>query len=165
MTTDVVTHGGDPQVGNLATPINASGFTKVFINALPAYRQGLSPFRRSLEIGMAHGYFVYGPLALLGPLRDSDLAATAGLLASIGMISILTVALSLYASTDPNKPVATVTTPNPPEDLGTKEGWNEFASGFFLGGCSGAIFAYFLCSTPHLAPLMEVVGRVWSSAP
>ena len=165
MTTDAVTHGGDPQVGNLATPINASAFSKVFINALPAYRPGLSPLRRSLEIGMAHGYFVYGPLALLGPLRNSELAATAGLLASIGMISILTVALSLYASANPNKPVATVTTPNPPAELGTKEGWSEFASGFFLGGCSGAIFAYFLCSTPHLQPLLEVVGGVWSVTP
>ncbi|NEP48678.1 MAG: photosystem I reaction center protein subunit XI, partial [Moorea sp. SIO3C2] len=38
MNMDVINHGGDPQVGNLATPINSSGFTKAFINNLPAYR-------------------------------------------------------------------------------------------------------------------------------
>ena len=165
MTADLVTHGGDPQVGNLATPINAAPFLTAYINALPAYRQGLSPFRRSLEIGMAHGFFLYGPLALLGPLRNSDLSATAGFLGAIGIISILTIALSLYASANPNSPVATHTTPNPPEELGTQEGWSEFASGFFVGGCSGAIFAYFLCTTPHLQPLLEVAGGVWSVTP
>ncbi|NER29259.1 MAG: photosystem I reaction center protein subunit XI, partial [Symploca sp. SIO1C4] len=65
MTMDVVQPAGDPQIGNLATPVNSSGFTTAFINNLPAYRPGLSPFRRGLEVGMAHGYFLYGPLALL----------------------------------------------------------------------------------------------------
>jgi len=163
MTTDVVTHGGDPQVGNLATPVNASGFTKAFISNLPAYRSGLSPFRRGLEVGMAHGYFLYGPFAVLGPLRDSDLSATAGLLATIGLVGLLTIALSLYGSIGSGSPIATVTAPNPPEDLGTKEGWSEFASGFLLGGCGSAFFAYFLCGTPHLEPLVRVVSQVWSS--
>ena len=164
MTIDVVQHGGDPQVGNLATPINASGIIKAYINALPAYRKGLSPTFRGLEVGLAHGYFLYGPLAVLGPLRDSDIATTAGLLAAIGLVSILTIGLSLYASTGgSHEPAATVTTPNPPEELGTKQGWSEFAGGFYLGGCSGAIFAYFLCTTPHLEPLINVVSNVWSS--
>ncbi|MGK7876019.1 MAG: photosystem I reaction center subunit XI [Xenococcaceae cyanobacterium] len=163
MTTDVIQHGGDPQVGNLATPVNASGFTKAFIRNLPAYRKGLSPNRRGLEIGMAHGYFLYGPFAILGPLRDSEFGSVAGLLAAIGLISILTVALSLYGAASVSKPTATVTTPEPPEELGTKEGWSEFASGFFLGGCGGAFFAYFLCLTPHLGPLEKVVSNVWSS--
>ena len=159
---DVIQHGGDPQVGNLATPINGSGFSKAFINNLPAYRQGLSANRRGLEVGMAHGYFLYGPFALLGPLRETDLSNTAGLLATLGMIAILTVALSIYAGTGSGNPVATLTTPNPPADLNSKEGWSEFAGGFFLGACGGAFFAYFLCQTPHLETLVKIAGHVWS---
>ena len=160
---DAVTHGGDPQVGNLATPLNSSDFSKTFIRNLPAYRAGLSPFRRGLEVGMAHGYFLYGPFLVLGPLRGTESFELAGLLAAVGLISILTIALSLYASAMGGKPVATVTTPDIPEDLGTKAGWSDFASGFFVGGCGGAFFAYFLCSTPHLGPLQDVVKAVWSS--
>jgi photosystem I subunit XI len=159
---DVIQHGGDPQIGNLATPINGSGFSKAFINNLPAYRQGLSANRRGLEVGMAHGYFLYGPFALLGPLRETDLSATAGLLATLGMVAILTVALSIYGGAGTGKPTATLTTPNPPADLGSKEGWSEFASGFFLGASGGAFFAYFLCQTPHLETLVKIAGHVWS---
>lgn len=142
---DVITHGGDPQVGNLATPINASAFSKAFINNLPGYRQGLSAQRRGLEIGMAHGYFMYGPFALLGPLRNAEYAGVAGLVATVAMVSILTLALSLYGSAGVSTATATLTTPNPPENLGTKEGWSEFASGFLVGGCGGALVAYALC--------------------
>lgn len=163
MTMDAISHGGDPQVGNLATPLNSSGFSKAFINNLPAYRKGLSANRRGLEVGMAHGYFLYGPFAILGPLRGTDLATTAGLLATIGMVTILTIALSLYAAAGSGAPLATLTTPEPPEDLGTKEGWSEFAGGFLLGGCGGAFFAYFLCLTPHLAALQSIAAGVWSS--
>lgn len=163
MTTDAISHGGDPQVGNLATPLNSSGFSIAFINNLPAYRKGLSAHRRGLEVGMAHGYFLYGPFALLGPLRATEVAPTAGLLATVGMVAILTVALSIYGAAGSGAPVATLTTPEPPEELGTKEGWSEFASGFFLGGCGGAFFAYFLCLTPHLADLQSIAAGVWSS--
>lgn len=160
---DVIQHGGDPQVGNLATPINASAFSKTFLNNLPGYRKGLSAQRRGLEIGMAHGFFIYGPFAVLGPLRDSDYASLAGLLAAVGLISILTVALSLYGSVGVSTPTATLTNPHPPENLGTSEGWSEFASSFLLGGCGGAFFAYFLCSTPFVEPLVRIAGSVWSS--
>lgn len=47
--------------GNLATPINSSPLVKAFINNLPAYRRGLSPIRRGLEVGLAHGYWLVGP--------------------------------------------------------------------------------------------------------
>ena len=53
---DVIKPAGDPQIGNLETPINASALTKAFIGNLPAYRAGLSAQRRGLEIeiGRAH---------------------------------------------------------------------------------------------------------------
>ena len=44
---------GNPQLGNLATPINSSGLVKTYINNLPAYRPGLSPFLRGA--GNRHG--------------------------------------------------------------------------------------------------------------
>ena len=163
MTTDIIQPAGDPQVGNLATPLNSSGFSKVFIRNLPAYRKGLSAHRRGLEVGMAHGFFFYGPFAILGPLRDSDYAAAAGVLAAVGLVTILTVALSIYSSAVVGKPSETVTTPDVPEELGTSEGWSEFAGGFFLGGCGGAFFAYFICLTPHLALLQSIAAGVWSS--
>jgi len=153
---EVVKPAGDPQIGNLATPINSSGVVKAFIGNLPAYRHGLSAQRRGLEVGMAHGYLLIGPFAKLGPLRDSDVANLAGLLAAVGLVVILTIGLSLYASTSPSKPVANITTPNVPEDLGTQEGWNEFASGFLVGGIGGAGFAYLLLSN---LPVLESISK------
>ncbi|MEO0456189.1 MAG: photosystem I reaction center subunit XI [Cyanobacteria bacterium P01_A01_bin.114] len=138
----------DPQVGHIATPISASAVTRTFINNLPAYRKGLSPFSRGLEIGVAHGYWFYGPFALLGPLRNSDVSGVAGVLAAVSFVFILTVAMSIYAATSPDAPTATVTTPNPPAELATQEGWSNLASGFLIGGCSGAFFAYLLNQTP-----------------
>jgi len=155
MAMEMVRDAGDPQVGNLATPVNSSDFTKAFINNLPVYRDGLSSNRRGLEIGMAHGYLLYGPFALLGPLRDSDLGPFAGLLAAIGLVSILTICLSIYGDVGVSAPQPSVTTPNPPSDLGTKEGWSDFASGFWIGGCGGAAFAYFLCTTPQVQQVVE----------
>ncbi|MES1023960.1 photosystem I reaction center subunit XI [Gloeocapsa sp. BRSZ] len=140
----------DPQIGNLETPINNSSLVKWFINNLPAYRPGITPLRRGLEVGMAHGYWLLGPFAKLGPLRDTDVANIAGLLATLGMVVISTLAVSLYAATDPPKPVATVTVPNPPDTFDTTEGWNTFASGFLIGGVGGAIVAYFILANIEL---------------
>lgn len=155
MTANLTQPLDDPQVGNLATPINSSGFTKALINNLPAYRKGLSANRRGLEVGMAHGYFLYGPFALLGPLRDTEMGDLAGLVAAVSLITILTIALSLHGGVREGKATATLTTPNPPAEFGTKEGWGEFASGFLLGGCGGAAFAYFLATTPLLQNLIS----------
>lgn len=160
MSMEAITSGGDPQVGNLATPLNSSGFSKAFINALPAYRPGLSPNRRGLEIGMAHGYLLYGPFAVLGPLRLTEYGANAGLLATIGLVSILTICLSIYGAVGVSKPTETLTTPKVPEDLGTKEGWSEFASGFLLGGSGGAFFAFFLCQTPYLEAVIKLASGI-----
>ena len=140
---EVVYPAGNPQVGNLATPINASKITKAFINNLPAYRKGLLPQRRGLEIGMAHGYFLFGPFAWTNPLRGTQAGNFLGLLEAATIIVILTFALSLYATVlDENKPVSTITTPHPPEAFSTREGWRNFATGFLVGGKGGAIFAY-----------------------
>ncbi|MBF2066257.1 MAG: photosystem I reaction center protein subunit XI [Calothrix sp. C42_A2020_038] len=148
--------GRNPLEGNLETPINASPLSKWFINNLPAYRPGLTPFRRGLEVGMAHGYFIFGPFAKLGPLRNTGNANLAGLLASIGLVVILTASLSLYANSDPKKPLASVTVPNPPDAFNSKEGWNNFASAFLIGGIGGAVVAYFL--TSNLGVLQSIAG-------
>ncbi|MEH2320418.1 photosystem I reaction center protein subunit XI [Nostoc sp.] len=138
---------GDPQIGNLETPINASPLSKWFINNLPAYRPGLSASRRAVEVGMAHGYFLFGPFAKLGPLRDTANANLAGLLGAIGLVVALTGALSLYANSNPPKALASVTVPKPPVDaFNSKESWNDFAIYFLIGGIGGAVVAYFLTS-------------------
>ncbi|MBW4634129.1 MAG: photosystem I reaction center subunit XI [Iphinoe sp. HA4291-MV1] len=140
----------DPQRGNLETPVNASPLVKWYINNLPAYRPGITTFRRGLEVGMAHGYWIFGPFAKLGPLRDTANANLAGLLGALGLIVVLTGALSLYASTNPPQPNVTVTTPNPPDAFKSSEGWHGFASAFLIGGIGGAVVAYFLTSNLEL---------------
>ncbi|MBW4471065.1 MAG: photosystem I reaction center subunit XI [Stenomitos rutilans HA7619-LM2] len=132
---------GDPQEGNLATPINSSRLTRWFINQLPAYRSGVSPFQRGLQIGLSHGFWLLGPFVALGPLRDTGLAIFAGLLSTIGVIIIAVLALSVYAESSPPPPIATLTTPQPPSELGKPQGWQELAHGFLFGGLSGAVFA------------------------
>ncbi|WP_427159203.1 photosystem I reaction center protein subunit XI [Aliinostoc sp. HNIBRCY26] len=153
---EVVFPAGDPQIGNLETPFNSSPAVKWFINNLPAYRPGLLPFRRGLEVGMAHGYLLFGPFAKLGPLRNADNANLAGLLASIGLVVILTACLSLYSNSNPPKALASVTVPNPPDAFNSKEGWNNFASAFLIGGIGGAVTAYFL--TSNLAIIQGLIG-------
>jgi photosystem I subunit XI len=142
--TDVVKPADDPQIGNLATPINSSDFTKALISNLPAYRKGLSPQRRGLEVGMAHGYLLFGPFAYTSQFRNTAVGDTVGLIEAVILVVILTVCLSLYAGTQPNKPIKTVTTPNPPSSLEDSEGWSEFAGSFLVGGIGGAAFAYII---------------------
>ena len=154
---DVIKPAGDPQIGDLQTPINSSPFTRAFIGNLPAYRSGLSPQRRGLEIGMAHGYLLYGPFALLGPLRDSDIPGLAGLLSAAALVVILTACLSIYSGAGINPAVSKATTPfTPPSGLGSKGGWSEFAGGFLIGGIGGATFAYLLAANmPLLTALVS----------
>jgi len=137
---------GDPQIGNLETPINASGLSKWWINIQPAYRQGITPFRRGLEVGLTQGLWVIIPFTKLGPLRDSDIANIAGLLSAIGLLLIATVAIYLYAASNPPKPVATITNPQPPVELNTSAGWYNYANGFFVGGISGTAITYLVLS-------------------
>jgi photosystem I subunit 11 len=139
---EVVNPADDPQIGNLATPINSSAFTKALINNLPAYRAGLSPQRRGLEIGMAHGYLLFGPFAFTSQFRNTGVSDIVGLIEAVILVVILTVCLSLYAGVNPLKPISTVTTPKTPSNLEDSEGWSEFAGSFLVGGIGGAAFAY-----------------------
>jgi len=131
----VTPYENDPFLGHLSTPITTSLLTRLILTNLPAYRQGLSSMRRGLEIGMAHGYFLIGPFITLGPLRNSSIANFAGFLATIGLITILGLALSIYGNVSFN---------DLGEDKGiqSKEGWTKFTLGFTVGGFGGAAFAF-----------------------
>ena len=151
-------YAGDPQIGNLETPLNSSGLSQAFLSNLPAYREGLSAQRRGLEVGMAHGYLLYGPFALLGPLRDTDVPAIAGLIGAAGLVLILTVCLSIYSGANISPAVSRNTLPyTPPEGLSTDEGWSEFAGAFLVGGIGGVLFAYALTANlPLLSSLLSI---------
>lgn len=144
MTLDKIQPAGDPQIGNLATPINSSALVQNWIKSLPLYRAGLPAKKRGLEIGMAHGYFIYGPFALLGPLRNTSLGDVSGLLSTGGLIIILTVALSIYGKVQLVDDQGSVTTPQIPSELKTSSGWSAFTSSFMIGGLGGALVAFAL---------------------
>lgn len=141
-------YNNDPFVGNLSTPISTSGFTKAFISNLPAYRRGLSPLSRGLEIGMAHGYFLLGPFDKLGPLRNTDIALLAGFLSTVGLVIILTTCLSMYGNVSFDKE-------NSKDLLQTNIGWRQFTGGFLVGSIGGAGFAYLLLAN---SPVVQSVG-------
>nr|WCH57099.1 photosystem I reaction center subunit XI [Hypnea musciformis] len=141
-------YNNDPFVGNLSTPVSTSSFTKSLLSNLPAYRRGLSPLLRGLEIGMAHGYFLVGPFDKLGPLRNTDVALLSGFLSAVGLIIILTTCLSMYGNTS-------FTIENSKDLLQTKEGWSQFTAGFLVGAVGGAGFAYLLLAN---IPVLQSVG-------
>ena len=132
-------YNNDPCVGNLATPVTTSTATKLYLGNLPIYRKGLSPLRRGLEIGMAHGYFLIGPFYILGPLRNSENALIIGLFATLGLILILTIGLTTYglASFQDGGSISD-------DNLESAKGWRKFTSGFFIGAIGGAVTAYML---------------------
>ena len=134
-------YNDDPFVGHLATPITSSAVTRAILRNLPAYRLGLTPLLRGLEIGLAHGYFLIGPFVKLGPLRNSDVALLAGFLSTIGLILILTLGLTIYgaASFSQDK--------NSGNELQTKKSWDQFKGGFFVGACGSAGFAFICLSS------------------
>jgi photosystem I subunit 11 len=136
-------YNDDPFVGHLATPITSSAVTRAILRNLPAYRVGLTPLLRGLEIGLAHGYFLIGPFVKLGPLRNSDIALLAGYFSTLGLIIILTLGLTIYGYALQN------TETNETDALGfqTKKAWNQFKGGFFVGACGSASFAYICLSS------------------
>lgn len=135
-------YNDDPFVGHLTTPITSSAITKTLLKNLPAYRFGLTPLLRGLEVGLAHGYFLIGPFYKLGPLRNSEISLLAGFFSTIGLILILVLGLTIYG----------VVTFSARTELSTesslifqqKKSWNQFKGGFFVGSCGGAGFA-FIC--------------------
>lgn len=143
-------YNNDPFVGNLSTPVSTSSFTKSLISNLPAYRRGLSPLLRGLEIGMAHGYFLIGPFDKLGPLRNTDIALLSGFLSTVGLIIILTTCLSIYGNVSFDKE-------DSKDLLQTNEGWGQFTAGFLVGSIGGAGFAYLLLAN---LPIVQSVGLI-----
>jgi photosystem II CP43 chlorophyll apoprotein len=148
---DVIRAYQETEEGNLATPVNANDITLKFVANLPIYRDGLSPLMRGLEIGMAHGYWLIGPFAVLGPLRNSEFGLLAALISACALIVLLTVCLSLYGTVSFEKrletsasPNVSQAVPNVPVGIKTSEGWSLFSGGFLVGGVGGAIFAYLL---------------------
>jgi len=138
-------YNDDPFVGHLATPVTSSALTRAILQNLPAYRFGLTPLLRGLEIGLAHGYFLIGPFVKLGPLRNTDISLFAGFLSTIGLIVILTLGLTIYG-------VATFgqeksSSKNSNNDLQTKKAWDQFKGGFFVGACGSAGFAFICLSS------------------
>jgi photosystem I subunit 11 len=136
-------YNDDPFVGHLATPITSSSVTRAILKNLPAYRFGLTPLLRGLEIGLAHGYFLMGPFVKLGPLRNSDIALLSGFLSTVGLILILTLGLTIYGAAvfGQSKEIGDST------QLQTKKAWDEFKGGFFVGACGSAGFALICLSS------------------
>jgi len=139
--------------GNLQTPLNASNLSVDFIRKLPILRENLSPLRRGLEVGMAHGYWAIGPFIKLGPLRDTDNALLAGTLSGAGLIVIGFIVLLGYGLVSFAQPAKTPVYRKPrsekdvlelPESLRTVTGWRQFSFSFLIGGLGGAVFAALL---------------------
>lgn len=129
--------------GHLDTPITSSVIVKSYLNNLPIYRKGLSPFVRGLEIGIAHGYFLIGPFYKFGPLRNSDDALLIGLLSTLGLNLILVTGLVIYGMVS----FRLKSLDNDNDWLYTLEsstGWDNFTFGFLVGSFGGALFAAFL---------------------
>ncbi len=138
-------YNGDPFIGNLETPINSSPIVKAYINNLPINRRGVSPLLRGLEIGMAHGFFLFGPETLLGPLRETDVAYVGGLLSAIALILVATIGMSLYGIVSfQTGGDFEVQNPRTPAELKSSEGWSQLTGGFFLGAMGGAFVAFLL---------------------
>ena len=134
---------GDIFVGHLSTPITTSSITKSFLSLLPAYKTGLSPLLRGINIGFIHGYFLLGPFVKLGPLRDSEAANFVGFISTISWIIILTTGLVIYGIATFSESKDKANTEEPIDFLNSK-GWRQFTSGFIIGGFGGASIAYAL---------------------
>ncbi|CAK0794015.1 unnamed protein product, partial [Prorocentrum cordatum] len=121
----------------IQTAVRDSAFSQQFLDNLAFYRQGLKPWQRGLEIGMAHGYFIIGPFVSLGPLRNTPEAATVGMLSGIAVIMIASFGGLLLGTT--LKP----TLFDKPGDK-PAAGFQEMMIWHIIGGTGGAAFAHIL---------------------
>ncbi|EEF35128.1 photosystem I reaction center subunit XI, chloroplastic [Ricinus communis] len=142
---------GDPFIGSLETPVTSSPLIAWYLSNLPAYRTAVSPLLRGIEVGLAHGFLLVGPFVKAGPLRNTEFAGAAGSLAAGGLVAILSICLTMYGVASFNEgepstaPSLTLTgRKKEPDQLQTADGWAKFTGGFFFGGISGVIWAYFL---------------------
>jgi hypothetical protein len=69
---------GDPFVSFLETPVTSSPLVVSYLSNLPAYRTGVSPLLRGVEIGLTHGFFLPGPFIKARRGRASARAARRG---------------------------------------------------------------------------------------
>jgi hypothetical protein len=109
---------------------------------LPAYKLGISPFLRGTTIGFVHAYFLFGPFVSLGPLRTSSISGFIGLLSTLSLLLILTACLGIYG-------YVSFSSKEPSENselaqLQSRQGWQQFTSGFLVGGFAGSCLAYSL---------------------
>jgi len=130
--------GEEPFAGDQTKSIvSDSRFSKQFLANCAWYREGLQPWQRGVEIGMAHGYFIIGPFVSLGPLRNTPEAATVGLLAGSALIGLVSVGGLLFGSTI--KPTLFDKKGEP-----AASGFQELINWHALGGIGGAGFAHAL---------------------
>jgi photosystem I subunit 11 len=135
---------GDPFVGHLSTPITTSNLTKTYLSLLPAYKSGLTPLLRGINIGFVHGYFLLGPFTKLGPLRDSQVANFVGFISTISLIVIMTACLLMYGYVTFSQSLISKEEKTDLIDFLTPSGWRQFSSGFIVGGFGGAGIAYII---------------------
>jgi photosystem I subunit XI len=139
---------GQPEWGNLSTPINDSPIVRAYIRNLPAYRPGLTPFMRGLEIGMAHGYFLVGPEVVVGPLRETVHGANlSGLITAIYITVSACLGISIFAlATFQGNPRGAYNSyaKDDLRPLKQKDEWFQLGGGVLLGSMGGAVFAYLL---------------------
>ena len=130
--------GKEPFAGDQVQTLLENGrWSKQFLSNLAFYREGLKPWQRGLEIGMAHGYFLIGPFTSLGPLRNTPEAATVGLLCGCAIVGIVSVGGLIFGSTI--KP----TRFDKPGDK-PAAGFIEMINWHAIGGLGGAGFAHAL---------------------
>eukprot|EP00967_Tisochrysis_lutea_P106438 scaffold163228_cov21-Tisochrysis_lutea.AAC.1 len=63
---------GDPFVGMLETPVTSAPIVANYLSNLPAYRTGVAPNLRGVEIGLAHGFLLAGPFIKVRASADTE---------------------------------------------------------------------------------------------
>lgn len=141
----------DPFIGMFETPVTSSPLVASYLSGLPAYRASASPVLRGVEIGLAHGFFLPGPFYVLGPLRDTDMALTAGALSAAGTLLIAVTAMAMYGvvsfqdgEEQPETSLTLTGRTMAADPVQTADGWAGFSGGVLTGGLSGIIWATFL---------------------